>query len=527
MTEVTQPNNKRIRILTPPGKGRKEEPPDIDDVLPPQSRQSNKAQQRKETPAASVTTKPATKKSKVPVERENRPEMLEPSITIRRRFDEEDDNGDREHLVDMKEMFKQKPSKKNEKEKLPNAQGVAVGDMDMPDVGISYPSFCLEMLTGSSVLPLSSCYILAGPTNSFKSHFAFEIARWIASINGIVALAENEVKYNRDMPPAVMGRTLGEQVWIYECQTFNQVESSLVDGIDRRDKYETTVPMMQIVDSIVGNSTASNAKKLRDSGEIERGYPANALAAANFLPSYLPMLSQKPYLGLWVTHSKDVEKQCGPFTQTITTLKGGGSWESRCRVALVLRRISDMPKYEDMTWIVRLKLQLKKDMSVRGFQLPFNVRCAHDVIYDKESGEYFSERKLRFCWDEATLNLWLAPEKAGYPPYYKTIIKDITGFNQVKMSGRNVFIAPKIGIGKEEATKDCRKIMDALYSNSSILDRLRAELGIKKGVGMRQGDSFDSLIEKARTIAIRRAAIMKAKNNITYIRRADIREDES
>jgi hypothetical protein len=519
---MTVPTKKRVRVLISREQERKEKVPDIDDVIsvpPQQTQQTRQIPQRKEIP------KSAKRNTKRTEEVENQSNVEEPIWSVRRRSNENENEESAYDTpsVDMCDLFKPKTTTKKS-EKLPDSQGVAVGDLDMPDVGITYPSFCLEMFTGHSVLPLASCYVLGGPTNSFKSHFAFEIARWVASLNGVVALAENEGKYNQDMPCALMGRELGTQVWVYECTTFNQVQSSLVDGIDRRDKYDTTVPMMQIIDSIVGNATESNLKKLRNTGEIERGYPANALAAANFLPSYIPMLSKKPYMGLWVTHSKDVEEMLGKCKRVSTTLKGGSKWESQCRMAFILRRISDNPKYEDRVWTVRLKLQLKKDASVRGFQLPFNVRCTYDVIHDKEHDEFFNERKLRFCWDEATLNLWLDPEKAGYPPYYKAAIRDITGFAQVKMSGKNVFIAPKIGIGKEDATRDCCVIMDALYSSQQVLDRLRAELGIKKGLGMQRGEAFASLIEKARTIAMRRASMMKAKNNITYIRREDVKE---
>jgi hypothetical protein len=169
---------------------------------------------------------------------------------------------------------------------------------------------------------------------------------------------------------------------------------------------------------------------------------------------------------------------------------------------------------------------LKKDAGVRIFQLPVNVRCDHDIIFDKERNDYFSERKLKFCWDEATINLWLKPEMAGYPPFYKTTIQDITGFQQVKVSGRNVFIAPQLGIGKEEATRDGTKIIDALYNSPEVLDRLRAELGIQKGIGIRRNESFDDLTQLAKTVAIRRATLMKSKKTVTYIKHVDMSKYE-
>jgi hypothetical protein len=147
------------------------------------------------------------------------------------------------------------------------------------------------------------------------------------------------------------------------------------------------------------------------------------------------------------------------------------------------------------------------------------------VVYDEKRNDYFSVRKLRFCWDEATINLWLKPETAGYPPFYKSAIHDITGFTQVKVSGRNCFIAPKIGIGKDDATRDCIKIIDALYNAPDVLDRLRAELGIQKGIGMQTNDNFADLTEQAQAVAVRRASLLKNKKEVTYIKRVEIKED--
>ena len=69
----------------------------------------------------------------------------------------------------------------NEKSKAKDAvpiriadQGLAVGDQDMPEIGLAYPSLCWEMFTEVSVLPASSCFLLGGPTSSFKSHLVVE-----------------------------------------------------------------------------------------------------------------------------------------------------------------------------------------------------------------------------------------------------------------------------------------------------------------------------------------------------------------
>jgi hypothetical protein len=434
------------------------------------------------------------------------------------------DNPEQEDGIDLRSLFAAKPSKtKRTIEEW--QQGVAVGEQDMPAIGIAFPSFCLEMLTGHTVLPVSSCYALAGPTGSFKSHLVLEIARWVANVNGAVVLAENEAKYNADMARAVMGRQYGKRVWVYNCTSFNQVQQTMMRSLERMNSQtDGDIPMLQIVDSIVGNATESSQDKVKREGEIERGYPPNALAAANFLPNYMPCLGNKPYLGVWVTHSSETTEGTGPYARKVTSLKGGGSWEYRCRIAFILTRSSELPVYDDRTWQVQLILKLKKDAAIRGFKLPIKVRCSNDVLFDERNGDYFNERRLRFCWDSATVELWKNPERWGYPAFYKDVVADVTGFKEVKISGRKQYIAPKIGIGTDLATKDTSKILDALYSSPDILDRLRAEMGIQKGIAFQKGIKFDAMLEQAKQIAVRRAAMLSSSSDITYIRKAEINE---
>ena len=76
----------------------------------------------------------------------------------------------------------------------------------------------------------------------------------------------------------------------------------------------------------------------------------------------MPMLGNKPYIGLWVTHSKEEPKE-KPYQAPKIAMKGGGIWEFRCRIAFILERTTTKPKYTDRTWKVGLRLTLKKDMA--------------------------------------------------------------------------------------------------------------------------------------------------------------------
>ena len=406
----------------------------------------------------------------------------------------------------------------------PWQQGVAIGEMDLPDVGIAFPSICWEMFVGRSVLPVSSCFALAGPTGSFKSHLVVEMARWILNSGGYTLLAENETKYNKDMAKAIIGQQ-AQEVYVYNCASFSQVQQALLGSLKKVNKEQGKEPplLMQIVDSIVGNATGSQQDKVLKAGQTERDYPSNALAAANFLPVYMPMLGNKPYIGLWVTHSKEEPKE-NAWQAPKISMKGGGTWEYRCRIAFILERITTKPKYADRTWKVGLKLTLKKDMADRGFSLPFAVIGKYIPLTDEGTGDVYSERIVKFCWHAATLNIWKDPEKFGYPAYYSEIVKDLTGFTETGTGANKGFIAPKIGVSKADAARDPKIIMDAFYADENILDQLSAEMGIQKGIELSPEFSFNQAMKKAKVIALRRAKRAQETANITYLKREELNE---
>ena len=421
-----------------------------------------------------------------------------------------------------KDLFELAPTKKFPVKAW--QQGVAVGEQDMPDVGIAFPSLCWEMFVGHSVLPVSSCFALAGPTGAFKSHLVVEIARWILNSGGYTLLAENENKYNKDMAKAIIGHKASD-VYVYECASFSQVQQALIGSLKKVNKEQAKEPplTLQIVDSIVGNATGSQQEKVQKEGQVERDYPSNALAAANFLPVYMPMLGNKPYIGLWVTHSKEEPKETA-YQKPKITMKGGGTWEYRCRIAFILERITTKPKYADRVWKVGLKLTLKKDMADRGFSLPFAIIGRYIPITDESTGDVYSERVVKFCWHAATLNIWKDPEKYGYPVYYSEIVKDLTGFAEKSTGTDKGFIAPKIGVSKADVTRDPKIIMDALYADENLLNQLRAEMGIQKGIELSPELSFNQAMKQAKIIALRRAKRSQETANITYLKREELNE---
>jgi hypothetical protein len=426
---------------------------------------------------------------------------------------------------DVKATFYEPPTRNTKKAQQDEySHGVAVGELDMPFIGVAFPSFCWEMFTCQSVLPAEACYVVGGPTGSYKSHFALEMASWIAKAGGVVQFIENEVKYNPDMAQAVMGKDLGVRVWTTKSKSFTQVQDELTAGILKMNEAGQTT-MLQIVDSIVGNATKSKQEKVKSEGHSDRDYPDSALAAANFLPSYLPMLANRPYYGAWITHYTEKTDGAGIFARKIHHLKGGGEWEYRVRMAFILKLVSPKVDWNARAWSVNLRFELKKAAGIVSFRMPVTVRSSGDIIYDEVENETLFYRKTRFCWDEASVAMLLTPENYGYPTEWKTIAKDILGLEEIKIGIKKCVIAPKIGITQDSPSRSAKAIMDALYADQKILDSLRANFGIAKGILITPGSNYTELVDRARRIAARRLARLQSGEGIRIIQKADLGDD--
>jgi hypothetical protein len=113
-----------------------------------------------------------------------------------------------------------------------------------------------------------------------------------------------------------------------------------------------------------------------------------------------------------------------------------------------------------------------------------------------------------------------------YPAFYAEVVKDLTGLAESSVEGsrKKGFIAPKIGIGKAEASRDPKVIMDALYDNEPVLNQMRAEMGIQRGIELSPEKSFSEAGKEAQKIARQRVLRSQETANIVLLKREEIEE---
>jgi hypothetical protein len=66
--------------------------------------------------------------------------------------------------------------------------------------------------------------------------------------------------------------------------------------------------------------------------------------------------------------------------------------------------------------------------------------------------------------------------------------------------------------------------MDALYEDTAVLDQMRADMGIQKGIEIHPGVLFSQYQREAKTIAQRRARQSQEKAKVTILKREELIE---
>ena len=121
------------------------------------------------------------------------------------------------------------------------------------------------------------------------------------------------------------------------------------------------------------------------------------------------------------------------------------------------------------------------------------------------------------------MTIFSAPDKYGYPEFYRDAFYDLLKLQEVKKGAKKFLVAPVLDIDSSDCVtlSNPKLLFDRLYDSPLLLDRLRTELGIQKGIAIEAGDNYDTLMEMAKQVALRRASIRLANKEGVIIPRKD------
>lgn len=183
-------------------------------------------------------------------------------------------------------------------------------------VGIPCPSLAFEYLTQQDGFLLGLVYQVVGAWGSFKSGFAYEVARWFARLNGGTVFCENETKFSPDWCASIMGYNSIDDcpLMLYRCDSVESWQERLQFGVNEVKRILTgtkenpgpgrSVPWLYAVDSVMGKVSRETSEKLREDGSAGRSFPLEALKINTFMKSLPQDIDGWPFAVLFVNHLK-------------------------------------------------------------------------------------------------------------------------------------------------------------------------------------------------------------------------------
>jgi hypothetical protein len=230
-------------------------------------------------------------------------------------------------------------------------------------VGLPLPSLALMYLFESNVLPLSKGIGIAGPYQSNKSTFGFEILRWFANAQGVAELIETEGdKVSGDLIPSLMGPEAYKAFRSRSVVSIEEAQTSLTRIIDEFQKFEDrNFAAAVLLDSLSGSNTEGASKTINEDGHATQDYARAASLWTSYFKTAFNRLPGWPMTLIYVNHLKDA---MNAPTGTKTT-PGGVAQYFHASIYVWLRM---MEEKQYKTWKVNGK-SIMRPTSVRRLRI--------------------------------------------------------------------------------------------------------------------------------------------------------------
>ncbi len=397
-------------------------------------------------------------------------------------------------------------------------EGLSVGNINVPQIGIQVPSFGWELLLGNTVLPFGFIYSLSAPAGSGKSTLSWEIGTWFMKQDGWVSIIENENKLLRDLAASVIrAKKLSEsQFKVSTADSFDALQhlgmtSCKIEEEFCKKKKNKDYPLLTVFDSVTGNDTEqAQIKVVSEHGVAQQSFSNVAWASTKFLQTYPAMVSKLPMVVLAIRHVSEQLNGTGQYAQKIYSSKGGKAWDYRSKGTFLLTNSVSEGKAFSSTenykrhFCSSYKLRLTKG-KYENFRLPYKVRWFNDNYVDQTSGELRANQLTLFAWHESSLMVLRTPSEYKLPTHVIEAIRDTISVIDTDppdntSSMFRYYYAKELGMTKADAVPP-KQFMDALYADTKLISALRANCGIEIGIPFVLGDKYSALKEQAIAMA--------------------------
>jgi hypothetical protein len=237
-------------------------------------------------------------------------------------------------------------------------------------VGLPLPSLALMYLFESNVLPLAKGIGIAGPYQSNKSTFGFEILRWFANAGGVAELIETEGdKVSGDLIPSLMGAEAYKAFQSRSVFSIEEAQTSLTRIIDKFQTFEDRdFAAGVMLDSLSGSNTEGASKTINEEGHATQDYARAASLWTSFFKTAFNRLPGWPMTLIYINHLKDAMN-----APTGTKTTPGGVAQYFHASIYVWLRVMEEKQYK--TWKVNGK-NVMRPTSVRRLR----VKCEKNSL---------------------------------------------------------------------------------------------------------------------------------------------------
>jgi RecA/RadA recombinase len=209
---------------------------------------------------------------------------------------------------------------------------------DESQTGIELPSFSLQYLLHSNIIPLSKIIGLAGAPASSKSGMLFELFRLFIEAGGVAHLVETENKLNVQYLRSIVGGDKVGRVRIDPVKSVQLAQDAVTSAIEYyKDRCpDRNLPLIIGIDSLAGSTSDALSEEITKAGHAEKSYPEAALLWSNYFKVLCSSLTGLPITVAFTNHLKD-KIDAGPAQ--VKTKGGGVSQDFHALIYLYMTRI--------------------------------------------------------------------------------------------------------------------------------------------------------------------------------------------
>lgn len=258
--------------------------------------------------------------------------------------------------------------------------------------GLLLPSFALQYIFHSNILPMGKIIGMAGATKSLKSGYLFEIMKWAMEAGGIAHLVETENKFNPHFFMSIVGHDKQGRYRIDQVKTVQQAQDSVSQAISYYQEHcpNNDLPLVIGVDSLAGNTTDDIRDEIKKTGHAEKAYPESALLWTNYFKVLCSDIIGTPIIIGFTNHLKDKIDSTGGAK--VKTKSCGVAQDFHAAQYLYMNKILDIGRVDREGKLIGIK-------SEKCGLGPDNRRIEVPVLWDFETKDAEGHPLQRTTWD--------------------------------------------------------------------------------------------------------------------------------